>query len=167
MNRKEGTILKKQISLSPVFAFAIVVFLVSTGALANSFADTYGFSAKGMALGNAVTATVDDWSSVFYNMAGLGKTRQLTFKKASALGTDEIEEQLAHQISLNVMNTNPQFNLGGIKRFDKDGHLVSTPAAHGLEFTTIVLGLTVDLSKVVKLPDLNFIRSLGLGHGNY
>ena len=43
-------------------------------AVPSNFGDTYGFSARGIAMGNAITAGVNDWSSVFYNMAGLGRT---------------------------------------------------------------------------------------------
>jgi hypothetical protein len=155
MNRKEGTILKKHMSLSRIIMLLTVVFMLcSAAALANSFAETYGFSAKGIAMGNAMTASVNDWSSVYYNMAGLGKTSHLKFKHIPEDGTEETEELLAHEISLNVMYTNPQFNLGGIKRYDADGKLANTPAAKDLEFTTIVLGLTVDLNKILKAPDI-------------
>ena len=49
----------------------------SANLFAGTFADTFGFSAEGMARGNAMTASVNDWSSVYYNVAGLGKTQNL------------------------------------------------------------------------------------------
>jgi len=51
-----------------------------------NFAETYGCSAEGMARGNAMTATVSDWSSVFYNVGGLGKTQGLTGQTAGTGG---------------------------------------------------------------------------------
>jgi len=57
-----------------VTAIGIMISFVMTISSYANFADTYSFSASGMARGNAMTAVVKDWSSVYYNMSGLGKT---------------------------------------------------------------------------------------------
>jgi len=63
-------------NLTVMFLMMFMVFLGKDG-MAASFADTHGFSAYGMSMGNAMSAIVDDWSSVYYNVAGLGKTYRL------------------------------------------------------------------------------------------
>ncbi len=60
--------------MSKVLLIFVAIVTVQTLAFAN-FADTYGFSAIGISRGNAMTAVVNDWSSVYYNIAGLGRTR--------------------------------------------------------------------------------------------
>ena len=64
----------------------ILFFAGYSADLFANFAETYGCSAEGMARGNAMTATVSDWSSVFYNVAGLGRTQGLTGQTAGTGG---------------------------------------------------------------------------------
>jgi len=45
--------------------------LFSTSVVWGNLADSFGFSAKGIGSAGARTATVDDWTSAYYNMAGL------------------------------------------------------------------------------------------------
>ncbi len=115
------------------------IFLFSSSLYAN-FADTYGFSAKGISKGNAVTATVDDWSSVYYNMAGLGKTKYA--KK--------------NELALSYMYTMPSMDL----KIDKE-----VPSQDELGFGTITLGLTLDLNTMIKLPKVISSARFGIGMG--
>ncbi len=52
----------------------LLLFLVSFSYLfAGDYGDVYGTHPASNAMGNAVVSTVNDSSSVFYNVAGLGK----------------------------------------------------------------------------------------------
>ncbi len=140
-------------SLLAGFTIIISASVVS----ASSFGETYGFSPNGISMGNAMTAHVDDWSSVFYNMAGLGRTLEVK-------GQDEP----INQISFNYLRNAPDFNLN-ISRstLDADGNpvSVSTNATRNLDSGTFVVGMVFDLNKVFKM--WNFISSarFGLGMG--
>src|SRR6056297_3598189 len=73
-----------------LFLILFAVLCMTYGAdqqLFANFADTYGFSAAGVSRGNAMTAVAHDWSSVYYYMAGLGKTRG--FSGANLAGTSD------------------------------------------------------------------------------
>ena len=59
----------------------VLTAALSTAAEASSTLDTYGASAQGIAMGNAMTSIVHDWSSVFYNIAGLGRS---TYKSSDS-----------------------------------------------------------------------------------
>ena len=91
------------------------VFLMvinATSVLANSSVDTYGLSPKGMSLGNAMTAHVNDWSSVYYNIAGLGRTSQYN------------EGESVSELFFGYMATLPQMDIDIPARWDidKDGN---------------------------------------------
>lgn len=73
-----------------------IALMLCMPVFASNPADTYGYSPRGMALGNAMTAIVNDWSSVWYNPAGLGKTRHSI--KAAGLETDlTLKKRKKHQ----------------------------------------------------------------------
>lgn len=55
-------------------AAALVPVDVSAGVF-----DVYGFDARAMGLGQAVTAAVDDYSATYYNVAALAVPKQITF----------------------------------------------------------------------------------------
>jgi len=57
---------------------AVFAVIINLPLYASNFAESHGFSANGVAKGNAVVSTVNDWSSVWYNPAGLGKTKERT-----------------------------------------------------------------------------------------
>jgi hypothetical protein len=158
--KEEGTTLKKQRSIACIFTLGTLALLLSSStALGNSFAETYGFSTKGMAMGNAMTAIVDDWSSLYYNIAGLGRTAHMRTLRTPEDGGEEIEEFFPSEIALNYMYTAPQFHLNIPQRYytnslDETHVYTDTNAAKGLDFHAVALGFTVDLNKIVKLPDL-------------
>lgn len=137
-----------------------------------SFAETHGFSAMGIVKGNAVTATVDDWSSVFYNISGLGRTRggitvsnvvektsALTLKKGAkeeASATAQGEEKILNdQLGLNFFYTMPKMTID-IPRKD-------VKAAEDLNYGTMTLGLVLDLNHFYRLPKVISSARFGLG----
>ena len=170
MNRyEEGTTLKKQMSPSGIITLAtLVLVLSSAAALAAGYADTYGFSAKGISMGNAMTAIVDDWSSTYYNIAGLGKSVHLRTTRTPEGGGEEVEEYLSNQMGVNYFYTAPQFYLHIPQRtfVDAQGNTekLSTNGAKDLDFHNISLGMVVDLTKFIKiLPDMVSTARWGLG----
>jgi hypothetical protein len=159
----------------------LITILFFAGYSANlyaNFANTYGCSAEGMARGGAMTATVNDWSSVFYNVGGLGRTVDLTGQTAGTGGemtlklrktegdADSKKEKYPSQFAISVLYTFPQLNLS-IKRFgtDSGGNLfpVKTDAAKMDPYGFTVIGGVLDINTIVKMPD--FISSFRLGIG--
>ncbi len=56
-----------------------VTMAVPVPAARASFFDTFGASARGMALGNAMAAVSEGWSSVYYNPAALALSKDIEF----------------------------------------------------------------------------------------
>jgi len=149
-------------------SFILTVFFA--GSLFASFAETHGFSASGIARGNAVTATVNDWSSVFYNIAGLGRTRSgivaerqaqssLLLKKGEK-APDAVAEEKAYlndQLGLNFFYTMPSMKID-IPRQD-------VRAAENLDYGTVALGLVLDLNHFYRMPKVISSARFGLGLG--
>lgn len=136
----------------------IVCLLFANGAHASSFADTYGLSPKGMSMGNAMTAHVDDWSAIYYNVAGLGRTADKKVKP-------DVE------LFLGYLNTQPSTDLDIPQRYylDDEGvrHDVPTNADDDLDYGQFILGLGLDLNMFYKMPDAissaRFGLTLGVG----
>ncbi len=135
----------------------ITIFISASVVSASSFGETYGFSPNGISMGNAMTAHVDDWSSVFYNMAGLGRTAKL--KK---------QDEPINQMSLNYLRSSPDFNLN-ISRstLDEFGNPESVPtnATRNLDSGTLVVGMVFDINKVFRMWDFVSSARFGLGMG--
>lgn len=154
----------------------LCILTIPISALAN-FADTYGFSAHGIARGNAMAAVANDWSSVYYNIAGLGRTSgegnitgsidvkstklvmkqgekapQESEKSSSPYDTAQFKDQLA----INYMFTQPQMTVD----INRD-----TVADDNLSFGTITLGLVIDINNFISLPDFISSGRFGLGLG--
>ena len=146
-----------------------------------NFAETYGCSAEGMARGGAMTATVNDWSSVFYNVGGLGRTVELTGQTAGTGGgemtlklrktegeTDTKKEKFPSQIAISVLYTFPQLTLK-INRFGTDSggnfYPVKTDAAKMNPYGFTVIGGVLDINTIVKMPDAISSFRLGIGMG--
>lgn len=124
-----------------------VLFLVCSAAnvMASSYADTFGASARGIGLGNAMTARVDDWSSVFYNMAGLGRTQHLP--------ADADEKTHPSQMAISYVFNSPAF--------DVSPEPVNKPT-NNLDTDTIVIGTVIDNNVFFKQPDFLSSSRFGL-----
>ncbi len=134
------------------------VFLIvinATSVLANNYADTYGFSPKGMGMGNAMCAHVNDWSSVYYNIAGLGRTNH--FKEGESVG----------ELFLGYMTTLPQMDIDIPTRWrlDSEGDIeyLSTKGDEDLDFGSIIIGTAIDLNLLYKMPEVVSSARFGLG----
>lgn len=121
---------------------------------ASGYADTFGASPKGVALGNAMTARVNDWSSPYYNIAGLGKTVHLL--------TPEIDEtqvkknQLAVAYLYNSPNFDIDINTPDGERYyyvNSERVMVPTKGDKNLKTGTIVMGIALDLNDLYIMPD--------------
>lgn len=133
------------------------LFMTQT-AFASSIGTTYGFSPRGMAMGNAMSAHVNDWSSVYYNMAGLGKTKELIERAKSK------EKSGINQVSVNYLVTAPQLDIN-INRVDKDGTPLSTNGAEDLDFGTFMMGFAMDLNTIYRMPDPVSSARMGFAMG--
>lgn len=110
----------------------ITIFLFSSLIYA-SYADTYGISSEEISKGNAVTATVNNWSSAYYNIAGLGKTQYLKNKKQT------------NELAISYMYTMPLLNIN----IEKE-----TNATKDLKFGTITFGVAIDIRNFINLPKI-------------
>jgi len=138
----------------------LLMITFSRSVFGSSFGTTYGFSPRGMAMGNAMTAHVDDWSAVYYNMAGLGRTCARIERTA---GTGE--KSGINQLSVNYLHTVPSFDLT-INRFDPDtGSPLPTHGADDLDFGTYVLGMAMDLNIIYEMPEFISSARMGLSMG--
>ena len=144
-------------TLRTAFSSLLALCLMAGSAFASSFGTTYGFSPRGMAMGNAMSAHVNTWDAVYYNVAGLGKTRHLVFDSRGKSGIN--------QISINYLHTRPDFDLN-INRVDPNtGKSLSTKAAEDLSFGTVVLGMAMDLNTIYAMPDLISSARFGISMG--
>jgi long-chain fatty acid transport protein len=154
-----------------------VIFGMSSELLAGSWADTYGFSSEGLARGGSMGATVNDWSSVWYNPAGLGKTQNIggtpKAKRGSGMslklrdddgGDQQKEEIYPSQIAISCMYTFPMMNLN-IFRMDQSTGIPLTTKADDIDpYGFIVIGAAVDLNVLFKIPE-KYVSSIRLGAG--
>jgi hypothetical protein len=144
---------------TPLLAATLSFLMMTSVSFASNYGDSFGYSTKGMSLGGAMCARVDDWSSVYYNMAGLGKT----------VGLEKGTNQIALQYQGNMPVVDIDINRMSIPdltdgRTDND---VSKPLAtngdKNLEAGTFILGLAFDTKILMDLP--SFISSARLGVG--
>ncbi|MBF0224558.1 MAG: outer membrane protein transport protein [Desulfobacterales bacterium] len=103
----------------------VLCFLISGSAWADLF-DTYGFGAKGMAMGGALCASVDDSSGIYYNPAGLGDMKR------------------EHYLGFSYLYTMPSMTISG--------PILDTPKNSDLAMGMIVIDMAFDINKVAKLP---------------
>ncbi len=171
------------------FLTLMALFLSVNTARASNFADTYGFSAQGIAMGNAMCAIVNDWSSVYYNISGLGKTRHrkglteaakpklvhkyktlLTGKSTASKKDPEkkSEEFYPNQIAISYFHTQPMLSLD-INRTRDASHgyePLETNAAKDLGYGVMIIGVAFDLNKIYKMPEFISSARFGLGLGS-
>jgi hypothetical protein len=112
-------------------------------------ADTYGLSPKGVGMGNAMAAHVNDWSSVFYNIAGLGRTRHLP------------EGASPYELYLGYLITMPQTELDIPQRYSGT-RTYETNVDEDLGFGSFILGTSLNLNAIFQMPWVISSSRLGL-----
>lgn len=133
----------------------LAIMIFCTGKAFANIGNTYGFSAKGMALGNAMTAYSQDWDSTFYNMAGLGKTVDDL--------KDEDGNSFADQFAVNYNYYIPLMKVDiASKVWEENSAPGPTENLNG-GFATI--GLVLDLNHFIKMPEFISSARFGLGLG--
>lgn len=149
----------------------VAVLSMGTNAFASSFADVHGFSTKGIAMGNAMTAIVNDYSSVYYNISGLGKTLNkkslagggkaldMGLKKKGAAAPEDTKSYI-NELYLGFMYTIPVFKVDYVKSGD-----FNIKAADDLDYGILQLGLAIDINLIYKLPSVISSARIGLGMG--
>ncbi|MGD9006263.1 MAG: outer membrane protein transport protein [Desulfobacteraceae bacterium] len=132
------------------FLTAIISSLIlSHSVFAATIADTYGLSPKGMGMGNAMTAHVNDWSSVYYNISGLGRTSHLP--KDASRG----------EFFAGYLYTKPSTELDIPKRYSGTTYY-DTNADEDLDFGSFVIGAALDLNSIYKMPKVISSSRFGL-----
>lgn len=125
-----------------ILHFLLVVIgciFLTPSVFAANIADTYGLSPKGMGMGNAMTAHVNDWSSVFYNIAGLGRTTHL------AEGASRNEFFAGYLITMPSTELDIPQRYSGTTYYD-------TNADEDLDFGSFIIGAALDLNSIYKMP---------------
>lgn len=166
-----GMMLKIQILTGMI----MTTFFLATGVFASDFANTYGFSANGMAMGNAMSATVNDWSSVFYNIAGLGKTAHLRGVDGDAVSDKGLIQKKTNstadktfcptEIAATFIYTYPMFKININRTDSATGNSLLTNGDKDQNFGVIVMGLATDLNKIYQMPSIISSARFGLGAG--
>ena len=151
-------------AMKKIFALISLFFLASlSDALYANIADTYGCGGRGVGMGNAMVSLVDDWSSPYYNIAGLGRKpkkadlsdakskvslvyKTLTgAKKKTVSEKDESKDKRVinnNELAIGYLYTMPLLN-------------VSYPGATELKNMNsgaLFLGLTMDLNTFIRMP---------------
>jgi len=144
---------------------------MSVNVFASGFSDTFGFSAEGMSQGNAMTATVNDWSSVYYNVAGLGKTGGKSGVKTGSGNSSMSLKAKNNEMSIagnasktyaNELAMTFMLNVPGVKIDIEDIDTVGDD----LETTgQLVVGLAFDLNNIYEMPNVISSARLGMGLG--
>jgi long-chain fatty acid transport protein len=129
---------------------AIIGCLILThSAFAATIADTYGLSTKGMGMGNAMTAHVNDWSSVYYNVSGLGRTSHLS------------EDASRGEFFAGYLFTKPSTKLDIPQRYSGTTDY-DTNADEDLDFGSFVIGAALDLNSIYEMPQVVSSSRFGL-----
>lgn len=120
-----------------------IIALFGSNAYAATIAETYGISPKGMAMGNAMASHVNDWSSVYYNVAGLGRTAHIP------------DGGSPNELFIGYLRTAPQTDLDIPRRYEETGGVrtyYDTNADEDLDFGSFVIGAALDLNQLYQLP---------------
>ena len=160
-----------------VTAMSIVIFYATFGY--SNYGDTYGVSGTGIARGNALCAIVSDWSSVYYNVAGLGRTRiniqenrdgfnieirdedlstKMMNKKTGTPEVSPVREPLNYndQLAISYLYTMPKIKI------DIQS---SVTADRELDFGMITIGIVMDLNHIYGMPEFISSARFGLSFG--
>ncbi len=150
-----------------LFLMCGIIFCV-TSAQAN-IADTYGLGGRGTSMGSAMTAVVDDWSSAYYNMAGLGRRPQkASLEEVKSASTQLLYKTLSKIQQKKVLGEKegPPTSEGTGDKVNNNelalGYLYSVPMMNvsykgatevdGLSAGALMLGLVIDMDTFVRMP---------------
>ena len=145
-------IVEKERKMKKYFLLSIILILFCERGNASNYAFTFGCSPEGIGLGNAVTATVKDWSSVYYNIAGLGKTAEC-----------KSQNKKTNQLSISYISNNPDFYLN-IQRYNSEtSEPLSTNGAESLDTGALTIGAVLDLNLLVdQIPSIVSSSRIGI-----
>ena len=153
---------------------AVFAVIINLPLYASNFAESHGFSANGIAKGNAVVSTVNDWSSVWYNPAGLGKTKERTTvdlsfvngknssgsllnkKKKNIEYKKERTKNGVNEVSISYFNTMPIMDV----KLNKSG----VNPGDNLNYGMVTIGAAIDLNIFYKMPE-KVVSSARIGVG--
>lgn len=127
----------------------VLALFFFTSHLYANFGDTWGISAGGIARGNAMTAVVSGWSSAYYNMAGLAKTK---YEKNSFCSRFENPK---NQLAVSYLMIRPRMDIS----------YSGTEADKYLDIEMATLGISTDLAKYIFVPDVFDALVFGLALG--
>jgi long-chain fatty acid transport protein len=134
----------------------IILTFTALSAHASNYADNFGGSPMGLALGNAMTARVNDWSSTYYNISGLGKS--VDFPDVVSDNKKEYKNQFAIAYTWNK----PEVDIDIRRTNSQTGELLATNGASGLETGALLIGATLDLALFYDDPKYISTGRLGL-----
>ncbi|MCS6985442.1 MAG: hypothetical protein NZM25_10015 [Leptospiraceae bacterium] len=150
--------------------------LVLTPPLFANLADSFGFSAKGIAMAGARVANVNDWTSAYFNMAGLASPwpflelsvygTPITSPEGEPLSKDEIEalqkEERFYPSELG-MSYLFQISVPVIEAASNHPTVKSNieKATSNMSYGVVQLGLSFDFRNIVETPQ-NLPIKLGL-----
>ncbi len=141
--KKDKTMKNKTILYISVM---LAVVVSSTSAFASSYADTYGLGNRAISLGGAFTAVADDFSASYYNPAGLAQSKDFGLSIQYLYTSPSIKVDKLSGGSLLIYN-NPNNIDSGIRNDP-----TQATAANGLNLGIPVIGLMMDINRIVKLP---------------
>jgi long-chain fatty acid transport protein len=124
----------------------LAVVMCSSPVFASGFTDTYGIGNRAISLGGAFTAVADDFSAAYYNPAGLAQSKGLGLSLEYLYTSPNIKVDKLSGGSLKIYN-NPNNIDSGIRNDPTEA-----TAANGLNLGIPVLGLMIDINKIVKMP---------------
>ncbi len=110
-----------------VFLTLLLVPIFCINAQADIF-DTYGFSARGIGMGNALCADAKDPSSIYYNPAGLGRVK-------------------GHAGGLAYLYTSPSMDVS-----TNYGSVSGVPKKADLAIGVYIVNLAVDINSIIDIP---------------
>ena len=135
---------------------------VAASAHASIF-DIYGFNARALGMGGALTAPVDDWTATFYNPAAITRQKRVTFGAGFMLTVPELSVGRSVPICLDAPSACTA--LYGATWSDRDTVLPGT-------FSGVTLGWVIPFGGIfdnhlafafaVYLPTVNIVRAEAL-----
>lgn len=131
--------MSKTILLGIVVSFTLLILAPAWG---SGYIDTYGLSNRSIALGGAFTAVADDYSATFYNPAGLGQLQGPQVVMEFQYARPEIEIKKLNGEDLIIYDTTGQVRTNPTKG----------TGMHGLDLTIPVLGIVLDVNRIVNIP---------------